>query len=217
MDDAKSPGAPQETPDAGGGAPPGARSPGRSGDRRGPKRAPKPPPIPERTPDPEHLIIGRVVAAHGVRGEFRMAVLTNHPEHLPSLRTIYLGDDLEPQRVRRIQPREGGKGEAIVNVAAFTSPGDAAARRGQLVRIARADAPPLPEGEFYHYQLLGLDVVDLDGQPLGRLAQIIETGANDVYVVVGPVGEQLLPAIEDVIREIDPARGRMVVKPPEYY
>lgn len=217
MDDAKSPGAPQETPDAGGGAPPGARAPGRSGDRRGPKRAPKPPPIPERTPDPEHLIIGRVVAAHGVRGEFRMAVLTNHPEHLPSLRTIYLGDDLEPQRVRRIQPRGGGKGEAIVNVAAFTSPGDAAARRGQFVRIARADAPPLPEGEFYHYQLLGLDVVDLDGQPLGRLAQIIETGANDVYVVVGPAGEQLLPAIEDVIREIDPVRGRMVVKPPEYY
>ena len=215
-----------ETPpaDQSAGQPAGARrGPARAGDAarrprrpRRPQPAPVPPAIPERTPDPDKLIVGRVVAARGVRGEFRMAVLTNHPEHLPSLRTLYLGDDDTPYRVRRIQLL--GKGaEAAVNVAELTTPEEAAAHRGRLVRIDRADAPPLPEGEYYHYQLLGLDVVDPDGKPLGRLAQIIETGANDVYVVIGQEGELLLPAIEGVIREVDLGGGRMIVQVPEYY
>lgn len=213
-------GPPEESPE---GHPPAAASPAAAGRpprakkpfrRRQPKKPPQPPRIPERTPDPERLIVGRVAAAHGVRGEFRMAVLTNHPEHLPSLRTIYIGEDGTAYHPRRIQVRDR---DAVVKVAELTTPEEAAARRGELVRIDRTDAPPLPEGEFYHYQLLGLDVVDLDGQPLGRLAQIVETGANDVYIVVGPNGETLLPAIEAVIREIDLEGGRMVVKPPEYY
>jgi 16S rRNA processing protein RimM len=60
-------------------------------------------------------------------------------------------------------------------------------------------------------------VVDTEGKLLGRLAQIIETGANDVYVVRGPAGEILLPAIEEVVREVDPVAGKMVVRPQEYY
>ncbi len=189
---------------------------GGAGRARGPRPAPAPPAIPERTPDPDKLIVGRVIAARGAQGEFRIAVLTNQPEGLTSLRTLYLGDDDTPYHVRHIQLRGDGA-EAVVQVAELTTPDEAAAHRGQLVRIDRADAPPLPEGEYYHYQLIGLDVVDTDGRLLGRLARIIETGANDVYVVIGPEGEILLPAIESVVREVDLDSGRMVVQPPEYY
>jgi 16S rRNA processing protein RimM len=145
-----------------------------------------------------------------------MAVITNHPEYLPKIRNVFLGEEREPWRAARVRPRPNGK-EALVKLAGLDTPEDAAARRGQLVRVALADAPPLPEGEYYHYQLLGIDVVDEAETFLGRLAQIIETGANDVYVVRGPAGEILLPAIEGVVLSVDPDAGRMVVRQPEYY
>lgn len=151
-----------------------------------------------------------------MRGQFRMALITNHPDALSQVRAVYLGDEREPHRVRRIQLLSGAK-EVLVTLADFSSLDDVVAHKGQIVWIARADAPPLPEGEYYHYQLVGLDVVDLEGRSLGRLAEIIETGANDVYVIRGPLGETLLPAIADVVREVDPEGGRMVVQPPEYY
>lgn len=184
--------------------------------RRRPPKPSAPPAIPERTPPPERLVIGRIAAAHGVRGEMRMVVITNHPGHLPKIRTVYLAEGDEPWRVRRIQVAGNGK-EAIIRLAGIDSPEDAAARRGQVVRIALADAPPLPAGEYFHYQLIGLDVVDEADNFLGRLAEIIETGANDVYVVRGPAGELLLPVIEGVILAVDPDGGRMVVRPPAYY
>jgi 16S rRNA processing protein RimM len=162
------------------------------------------------------LIVGRIVAVHGVRGEFRMAIITNHPEHLPKIRNVFLGEEHEPFRMSRLRPHPNGK-EALVKLAGIDSPEEVADRRGQLVRVALADAPPLPEGEYYHYQLLGIDVVDEAETFLGRLAEIIETGANDVYVVRGPAGEVLLPVIEGVILSVDPEGGRMVVRQPEYY
>lgn len=198
-------------------APPGdAPPPAGPRPARPPRKRPKPAPaIPERTPPPDKLTIGRVAAAHGVHGEFRMAILSGHPEHFENLRRVYLGDEAEPRRLERVRLH---RGEALLKVEGLAAPADVVARRGQLVRIARADAMPLPEGEYYHYELLGLAVVDTAGQPLGRLAEIIETGANDVYVVRGgPRGEVLLPAIAEVIREVDPDAGTMVVKPQEPY
>ena len=183
--------------------------------RSSPKPSPQPA-IPERTPAPERLVVGRIVGAHGLRGELHMVVITNHPDHLPKLKTVYLGEDFEPWQVRRIHTIPNGK-EAIVRLVDHNSPEAAAERRGQLVWIDRADAPPLPEGEYYHYQLIGLDVVDESQNFLGRLAEIIETGANDVYVVRGPAGELLLPVIDGVILSVDPEGGQMVVRPPEYY
>ena len=188
--------------------------------RRAPRPARRPkqprpqPTIPERTPDPDRLIVGRIVAAQGAHGDFRMAVLASHPEHLKEIAAVYLGDEPEARRLLRVRFRGD---EALLRVEGLTSPADVVERRGRLVRIDRAAAPALPEGEYYHYQLIGLDVVDTEGRALGRLAEIIETGANDVYVVIGPEGELLFPAIEEVVREVDLAVGRIVVKPQEYY
>ena len=192
--------------------------------RRPPRRVPRParrpkqprpqPAIPERTPDPDRLIVGHILAAQGANGDFRMAVLASHPKHLEEIEAVYLGDEPEARRLLRVRFRGD---EALLRVEGLTSPADVVERRGQLVRIDRAAAPELPEGEYYHYELVGLDVVDTEGRPLGRLAEIIETGANDVYVVIGPEGELLFPAIQEVVLEVDPAAGRMVVKPQEYY
>ncbi len=180
------------------------------------KPAAPPPIIPEREPTPNHLIIGRIAGAHGLRGECRMVLITNHPEALRTLKTCYLGEEQTAYSIRRIHLLPGGK-EAIIRFFEISAPEAAADLKGQRVWVEREALPPLPEGELYHYQLLGLDVQKEDGTPLGRLAEIIETGANDVYVVRGVTGEVLLPAIEQVIVQIDLDAGVMTVRPQEYY
>jgi 16S rRNA processing protein RimM len=185
--------------------------------RRPVAKEPAPPPvIPERGPDPDRLSLGWITGSHGLRGEFRMFMITNHPEALRDIRTLYLGEVQEPWDVRRIHPLPDGK-EAIVRLVNLATAEDAAALRGKQVWVDREALPPLPEGELYHYQLIGLDVVEEDGTLLGRLAEIVETGANDVYVVRGLAGEILLPAINDVIRDVDLEAGKMTVRQQQYY
>jgi 16S rRNA processing protein RimM len=83
--------------------------------------------------------------------------------------------------------------------------------RGQLVQIAREEAVPLQAGQFYEHQIVGLSVVTADGHALGQVVEVLATGANDVYVVLGPRGEILLPARAEVVRAIDLDAGTMTV------
>jgi 16S rRNA processing protein RimM len=88
----------------------------------------------------------------------------------------------------------------------------AEALRGRDVEVAASDALRLPRGQFYWHQVIGLRVESSTGEALGTVADILETGANDVYIVRGPRGEILLPAIKEVIKRIDPQAGRMLVE-----
>jgi 16S rRNA processing protein RimM len=87
--------------------------------------------------------------------------------------------------------------------------------RGKELTIHKEDAVALPEGQFFWHEVIGLTAVDATNQqPLGRVVDILETGANDVYVVRPEHGkEMLIPAIKDVIVAIEPAEGRMLVQP----
>jgi 16S rRNA processing protein RimM len=87
--------------------------------------------------------------------------------------------------------------------------------RGKDVLIHAEDAVRLPKGQYYWHEVIGLDVVDAATQTsLGRVSDILETGANDVYVVKTPGGQEILiPAIKDVVKDIDPSLGRILVEP----
>lgn len=154
---------------------------------------------------PERLTIGRVLAPHGIEGAFRMEILTDFPERISSLRRVYLGDEPAPRRVRRAQLHPP---HALVLLAGFTSERSVEPYRGALVRIDHSQAAPLAPGEYYYWQIIGATVVDEAGAPLGVVLEIIQTGANDVYVLRTPAGgELLLPAIKDVILHVDTERG----------
>ena len=75
--------------------------------------------------------------------------------------------------------------------------------------------PPLSEGEYYHFQLIGLSVETKEGEPLGTLSAIFETPGNDVYVVESGEKELLIPAVEDVICEVDLQSRKLIVDLPE--
>lgn len=162
-----------------------------------------------RRPEPRYLAIGHVVRPFGLHGELKVDVLTDYPEQLVRLRTVYLGPHAEPWGVEAVRLH---KDAALLKLVGCDDRNAAEALRGALVQIARDDAVPLEEDEFYEYQIVGMTVVEQDGTLLGRVTEIISTGANDVYVVVGPDGELLLPAIKSVILKIDLDADQMVVR-----
>jgi 16S rRNA processing protein RimM len=106
-----------------------------------------------------------------------------------------------------------GHGEQlIVQLAGITDPEQAGRLYGQTLYIRRDDASRLGRGQFYLHQIVGLTVETTDGRTLGRVEDVLRTGANDVYVVRGVLGEVLVPAIAPVVKRIDPAAGRVLVE-----
>lgn len=119
-------------------------------------------------------------------------------------------NDPDPRPV----PVEGVRfhqGYALLKLGQYETRGDVEALRGAWLMVPGEEALPLEEGEHYHYQLEGLEVYTDQDVYLGRLAEILETGANEVFVVKGPRGEVLLPNIAEVVQEVDVAEGRMIV------
>lgn len=143
-------------------------------------------------------------------GEVRARILTDFPARFAGLRTVYLGDEATPYRLERSRLL-GDRNEVLLKLGGVDSPEAAAKLRFFMVQVPTEKAVPLPPDRYYHYQILGLAVVTTDGRALGQVAQILRTGSNDVYVVWGADGEILIPAIADVVRQVDLASGRLVV------
>ena len=163
---------------------------------------------------PERLTIGQIVSPHGVRGDIRMYIYTHFPERIPELPYIYIGDEPQPRTLKRARLKDN---LAIMRVEGITSREMADELRGQIVQIDLEQAAPLEKGEFYHFQLIGLTAVDEVGSVLGELTDILETGANDVYIITDPEGKEILiPALKTTVPEIDPDAGRLVVRPLRY-
>jgi 16S rRNA processing protein RimM len=132
-------------------------------------------------------------------------VITDFPERLQPGVTVFVGEQHQP---RQIRSRRGHNQGLLLSFDGFSTPEEVGALRNAMVYVRTADRPPLPAGEYYHHQLLGLRVVSDEGQELGWISEILTSSANDIYVVRGASGtEILLPAIETVILEIDLANG----------
>lgn len=160
---------------------------------------------------PTHLAIGRVLAPWGHRGEIRVEILTDFPERFGQLREVQVGEDLRPYPLESARLH---KGNAILKLGGVADPSQAAELRGEILYVPLSEAVPLGEHEYYHHQILGLDVFTADGQPLGQVTEILETGSNDVYVARDGGREVLIPALVTVIREVDLEHHRLVVALP---
>jgi 16S rRNA processing protein RimM len=157
------------------------------------------------------LVVGRLQRPHGVNGEIRMDIRTDFPERLSKGRTVYLGEEHTPVVLTGVRSADT---VLLVRLEGVADRDQAALLTGKEVSVQAGSLPSLPEGDYYHHQLMGIQVVDESGQELGALEQIIETGANDVYVVKSADGKELLlPAIADVILSVDVENRRMAVRP----
>ncbi len=173
------------------------------------------------TGEPVYLAVGKLRRPHGVHGEMVMDVLTDFPERLKPGRKMVVGPQHLPVQVRSVR---GHDQALLIAFKGYDTPEKAGELRNLILYATAADQPPLEEGEYYHHELIGLKVYDEQGLLLGELVEIMETGANDVYVVrpetgvrletsVRPISglDILLPAIDDVILEIDLEKKSMRV------
>jgi 16S rRNA processing protein RimM len=159
--------------------------------------------------EPVYLVVGFLRRAHGLQGEMIMDLHTDFPERLRSGRKLFVGNEHKAMTLSSARPHAKGM---LVRFKGIENPEDAGQLRNQWVYVRATDVPSLPEGKIYQHELFGFQVVDEGGNSLGELVEIIETGANDVYVVKNESGKEiLLPAIPSVILELDPVRRLMRV------
>jgi 16S rRNA processing protein RimM len=105
------------------------------------------------------------------------------------------------------------RGRLLLKVRSIDDRDQAEALRNQTLYLSAEQVEPLPDGQYYYWQILGLEVFEDSGNRLGVIKNIIETGANDVYVIESDDGNEILvPAIEEVIREVDLDQERMTVR-----
>lgn len=159
--------------------------------------------------EPEYLVVGYLRRPHGVRGEMVMEVHTDFPERLGPDVEVFVGDTYQPLIISSARPHNEGM---IVKFQNLDTPEGAGRFRNQSVYVRTADRPPLPAGQYYHHQLIGFSVVDEKHELLGALTEIMQTGANEVYVVRRPDNtEVLLPAISSVLLSVDMHRREILV------
>ena len=153
------------------------------------------------------LEAGQIVNTHGIRGEVKIVPWCDSPEFLCGFDTLYI--DEAPIRLRAARPHKGNVLAALEGVDTVEG---AMALKGKTVHIDRADVT-LPEGRHFLADLIGLRVVDADnGAELGVLTEVLTPPAHQVYVVKGPQGERLIPAVEEFIVETNVDGGYLRVR-----
>ena len=168
---------------------------------------------------PARVVLGEVVGAHGTRGELRVRLLGDGPANLLRVPEIELvgasaADVLGRHAVSGARP--GRRGEVRIALAGIASREAAAALAGLLVAADARHLEPLPDGEYYCFELVGCAVEATDGRRLGTLRAHWDTGAHGVLVVEGDNGEEvLLPAAAALLREVDLSQRRIVIEVPE--
>jgi 16S rRNA processing protein RimM len=157
------------------------------------------------------LRIGRVLKPHGVRGGLRVESLTDFPDRFDTGRKVTVAGRL--LTISRSHQSEGG---LILNFVGIDNPEDAGPLRGAYITVPLSQARPLPADRYYHFQLVGLTVIDnRDQKPLGRVEEVLTYSANDVLRVTGGGREQLVPMVSSVVLEIDLGEGQITVDLPE--
>ena len=173
---------------------------------------PTPSERPARREPPEgELVVGVILGPWGIKGDLRVKLLSEVAGRFEPDSVLLL--DGKPARIVRTSPHKDG---LRIHLDIVRDRNDAELCKGFYLTIEDDEAAPLPKGTYYHHDIVGLDVRDEAGESLGKVTEILETGANDVYVVQSGRGKELLlPAVKEVVLHVDLDAGTMTVRPPE--
>lgn len=162
-----------------------------------------------RRPERSFLVVARIVSPQGNRGEVKAELVTDFPERFASTSALYLGDEHQRYEVEgyRLLDRV-----VVLKLRGVESIDQAQQLKGALVEVPEEESVELPSGHYFWHQIIGLRVVTGEGEELGTVDDILETGSNDVYVVHNGGEELLIPAIKDAVRSIDLEKGVMTVR-----
>lgn len=150
------------------------------------------------------VVMGKVVAAHGIRGWVKVQTYTEYLDSLLDFDTWYLGNDRQAWRPVEVLEADVHGKVVVARLQGVEDRTAAEGYKGLLVAVPRAALPEAEEGEYYWSDLIGMNVLDLTGAPLGTVVGLLETGANDVLSVRDATGKELLiPFIDHVIQQVD--------------
>lgn len=157
------------------------------------------------------VLVGEVIKPHGIQGELKVYPITDDPQRFKKLKTVILEQNGLTRHYEILKVRVQPDGVYLTLDGIMTRE-EAEKLRGSAIKIDRADVPPLKEG-WYYFELEGMQVYE--GEVcLGVLTQVVETGANDVYLVKGERGEICVPALRSVVKKVDVPGRRMEVELP---
>lgn len=163
----------------------------------------------------EKTRIGKILNAHGVRGELKVEPLTDNPERYKILEQVYLEDRKKNYTLYDVEFVRFHKGNVLVKLAGIDDMDAAKLVKNQHLAINKSDRIPLEEGAYYIDDLIGLQVFE-DDRPIGVLKDVLQPGANDVYVLDSSIYPDLyIPALKSVVLSVDLENNRMDVKLPK--
>ena len=157
------------------------------------------------------IVVGKVLGPKGLKGEIKVEPISDSPGRFAPGGILYAKD--RPHQILR--STQLSVGQLALKLQGIDSRDDAEHLRGVTLLVPEDTALPLPEGEYYHFQILDMTVYTPEKECLGRVTEILSTGSNDVYVVSSDGKELLVPALEDVVKEVDVARKTITVELPE--
>ncbi|MEW6696202.1 MAG: ribosome maturation factor RimM [Bacillota bacterium] len=163
----------------------------------------------------QYITVGEVVNTQGIRGEVRVIPTTDFPERFAENKkiTLFHKGRRNVYTIEKVWPH---KKFIIIKFAEVPDMTSAEKLKGGLLQVTPEELTPLPKGHYYIFEIVGLRVFDEQNQALGKVIQVLQTGANDVYVVKKEQGKDILiPAIKSVVKRIDVPGGRMEVELPE--
>jgi 16S rRNA processing protein RimM len=167
---------------------------------------------------PPFLLLGKVLRPHGIRGELRVQLMTDYPERITKLSKIALGDSPETTKAKyyTVEFMRLHQDYGLLKLVGVNDRNAAELFRELFVMVKTKDAVPLADDEVYLYQLIGMTIKTEDGETLGKLTDVLETGANDVYIIKSDVhGEILIPVIPSVVLKTDTDTNTITVRLPE--
>ena len=151
--------------------------------------------------------VARIVAPWGIRGDVVLQVLSDNPQRFrPGSKVLLDHQERTVERQRTVS------GKTVVKLSGVDGRNHAEELRGRLLQVPESDLMHLPADVYFQHQILGLEVRTSDGRSLGKVADIMKTGSNDVYVVRGE-REYLIPAIGEVVKEVDLEQGCLWIEP----
>ncbi|MGI6648173.1 MAG: ribosome maturation factor RimM [Bacillota bacterium] len=164
--------------------------------------------------DKEKLIsIGQVTTTHGVYGELRVLPLTDFPERFSRLQQVVASLNGE-QISLEVESARTFKQFVLLKFVGINDCEQAIKLKNALLQVPSSELMPLPEGHYYIFQIVGLSVYTVDGRYLGRIKEVFRTGSNDVYQVVGEQSKEVLvPALREVVEQIDLEQQRVIIRP----
>ncbi|MBF0289518.1 MAG: 16S rRNA processing protein RimM [SAR324 cluster bacterium] len=150
----------------------------------------------------DYTWIGTIVNCHGIQGEVKINPLTDTPEYYLKTTCFFIeqADNLFPFQVEKMRLY---KNQWFVKFATIDERDAAETFRKSRVMLEDTELRPLEEGEFFLHQIIGSQVQDLEGKLLGEVIEVLQTGANDVYSVAGAQHTFLVPAVPDIVKEIN--------------